>query len=331
MNILINDQIKRDQWKTLLEKNPYSTPFQSPEYYDFYNSVKGFSAEVLAIDESDILLALVVVTIQKEQGITGFFSRRGIIYGGPLIDPKYPDTLNTLLQKVNSYIGDKVIYFETRNLYDYTDYKGIFLKNGWDYMPFLNFHLNTTDINSINNTISKSRLRQIKKALQSGVSYREAKVIEEVQDFYKILFRLYKTKIKKPLPQWDFFKSFFELRLGLYLLVSLKEKVIGGIMCPVLKGKVIYELYVCGLDAEYKQYFPSVVSTWAAIEYANNNNLPLFDFMGAGKPDENYGVRDFKSRFGGELVEYGRFIKIQKSILYYIGTLGIRIFSKSGK
>lgn len=30
--------------------------------------------------------------------------------------------------------------------------------------------------------------------------------------------------------------------------------------------------------------------------------------MGAGVPnDGGYGVRDFKAKFGGELVEYGRF------------------------
>ena len=61
------------------------------------------------------------------------------------------------------------------------------------------------------------------------------------------------------------------------------------------------------------------------IEYANKNNIPLFDFMGAGKPDEQYGVRDFKARFGGELVEYGRFLKINNPFLYAIGRFGIKL------
>jgi serine/alanine adding enzyme len=32
----------------------------------------------------------------------------------------------------------------------------------------------------------------------------------------------------------------------------------------------------------------------------------VFDFGGAGRPDEPYGPREFKSKFGGELVDYGR-------------------------
>ena len=50
--------------------------------------------------------------------------------------------------------------------------------------------------------------------------------------------------------------------------------------------------------------------------------------MGAGSPDENYGVRDFKARFGGELVEYGRFKKILNPILYEAGKIGLKFISK---
>ena len=50
--------------------------------------------------------------------------------------------------------------------------------------------------------------------------------------------------------------------------------------------------------------------------------------MGAGKPDEEYGVRDFKAEFGGELVEHGRFLCITKSVLYQIGVIGINTLKK---
>ena len=62
----------------------------------------------------------------------------------------------------------------------------------------------------------------------------------------------------------------------------------------------------------------------AAIEYAKENHIPLFDFMGAGKPDEPYGVRDFKMEFGGEQVEYGRFLYLRKPMLFAIGKLGVK-------
>ena len=51
--------------------------------------------------------------------------------------------------------------------------------------------------------------------------------------------------------------------------------------------------------------------------------------MGAGAPgDGGYGVRDFKAKFGGELVEYGRFKYVCNPVLYAIGKLGVAILKK---
>ena len=111
-------------------------------------------------------------------------------------------------------------------------------------------------------------------------------------------------------------------------MVKWKDKIIGGIVCPVLEGKTIYELYICGLDQEYKDLSPSVMATYAAIEYGFKNGFKKFDFMGAGKPSEDYGVRDFKAKFGGDLVEHGRFIKICNPFLFNLGKAGLSILKK---
>ena len=51
--------------------------------------------------------------------------------------------------------------------------------------------------------------------------------------------------------------------------------------------------------------------------------------MGAGAPgDGGYGVREFKAKFGGELVEYGRFKYICNKPLYAIGKLGVKLMKR---
>ena len=110
-----------------------------------------------------------------------------------------------------------------------------------------------------------------------------------------------------------------------------KGKIIGGIICPILEGRCIYEFFVCGLDDEYKNQYPSVMATWAAMEYASKYNIPVFDFMGAGIKDTDYGVREFKARFGGELVEYGRYIKINNIFLYKLGTFALLLMKRMKK
>ena len=87
-----------------------------------------------------------------------------------------------------------------------------------------------------------------------------------------------------------------------------------------LSDKFMYEWFECGEESTDKnnKIFQSVVATMAGIQYSLDNNIARFDFMGAGKPNEEYGVREFKSKFGGEVVENGRFLYLCKAFLYSI-------------
>jgi len=51
---------------------------------------------------------------------------------------------------------------------------------------------------------------------------------------------------------------------------------------------------------------PNEFIIWEVIKWGAENGYRVLDFGGAGKPDEDSGVRDFKLKFGGDLIEYGR-------------------------
>lgn len=330
MEILINEGIPLTLWNDFIEKNLHSTPFQSPGFYRFLNKIDNITAEALAVSDDGILKALAVITVQTEKGPAALFSKRGIIFGGPLAEEECPEALDMLLKKIDEFTASRVIYLETRNLSDYNSCKGVFNNNGYKYISYLNFRVDTRDMDSLRRRVSSSRLRQIRKAQGKSVTCREAGNTDEVVQFYNMLKDLYKRKLHKPVPEEDFFMKFYEEGVGKYFLVWHDGAIIGGIMCPIMAGRAVYEFYVCGLDEEYNELYPSVMATWSAIEYACMNAIPLFDFMGAGKPGEHYGVRDFKARFGGEPVEYGRFLKIRKPLLYQIGKAGLKIMKHIG-
>lgn len=321
MRILLNEEIPVSRWKDFINLNQYGSPFQTAEYFNFFNSIPGQSASAIAIANNDQITALAVVTLQKESGIKSYFSRRAIIYGGPLLtDDSSGTSLNILFSEINRIIKRKVIYAETRNFFNYEKYIAIFQDAGWMYQSYLNYHLCCNTKEEVWSKLNTNRKRQITKAVKCGVISKEAQSVEEVKAYYFILNNLYKKKIKKPLPRRDFFIELFNRQLAKFFLVHYKNQIIGGIVCPILAAKAIYEFYVCGLDQEYKEASPSVMATYAAIEHACLNGIKYFDFMGAGKPDDDYGVRDFKSKFGGNMVEYGRFIKIFDPNLYNLGS-----------
>jgi serine/alanine adding enzyme len=61
-----------------------------------------------------------------------------------------------------------------------------------------------------------------------------------------------------------------------------------------------------GVDRRYSSYSPNELLTWYILQWGAENGYKVYDFGGAGKPNEPYGVRDFKAKFKGELVSYGR-------------------------
>jgi serine/alanine adding enzyme len=64
------------------------------------------------------------------------------------------------------------------------------------------------------------------------------------------------------------------------------------------------------------------------LQWGAENGYRLYDFGGAGKPGEVYGVRDFKAKFGGRLVEYGRFTVTHAPIRIRLSKLGYRIYQQ---
>jgi serine/alanine adding enzyme len=332
MALLRNQQISLDKWEDLLINSPYGSVFQEYSFYKLCNCVPGMSAEAFAIEEDNTLKALCIVTLQKEKGLKGYFSKRAIIYGGPVLEGKHcENSLEYLLSSIKKELDKRSIYIEIRNLNNYSDFNETFIRNGWHYIPYQNIIVDCSNKEKLIQRLSNNRKRQIKKAVNSGVTIKEADSIHEITEFYSILRRLYKEKIKKPIFNKEFFIEIFNKNFGKYFIVIYMDRIIGGILCPIFEKKCIYEFYVCGLDDEYNEQCPSTMATWAAMEYANSNHIPVFDFMGAGLKDKDYGVREFKSRFGGELVENGRFIIVNSPVLYKTGSFTLRLMQKLKK
>lgn len=277
------------------------------------------------VAEDGVLKGVVVGFVTVEQSRwRQFFTRRAIINGGPLLaEDISTEALRMLLGHLREEVSKEAIYIEMRNFNDYSRWKDRFEACGFAYQPHLNFHLDCSEEAVIQRNMHESRRRQVRKGLASGAVIEEAKTEQEVRDFYRILVQLYRRKVKTSLFGLEFFLAFFRQEWGKYLLVKYEGKVIGGMMCPILEGRTIYEWYVCGLDELYREQHPSVLATYAAMQYAAEHGLPRFDFMGAGKPGGDYGVRAFKAQMGGQLVEHGRFLLIAKPLLYRIGVLGV--------
>lgn len=329
------DAINPQAWDRLVQESDTATWFQTRAAYAFYTSLpQEMQPFVYAVEEGSHLTGVIVGYLTCARwSIVQHFSRRAIILGGALLDAAISDqALALLLQTLREGLSrQKATYIEFRNFHDYSRWQTIFTDNGFTYQPHLNFQIDTTGLPCALQRMKSNRRRQVRKAFAQGVTIGEAQSEQEVKTFYRMLHDLYRQRICTPLPGEAFFLAFYRQGVGKILLVRYQGAVIGGIVCPILGQNTLYEWFICGKNKPYRKQYPSVMATYAAIEYACHHQIACFDMMGAGEPATPYGVRTFKARFGGREVEYGRFRSLLRPTLYRIGTLAVSCLHKCSR
>lgn len=100
MDFIVEKNIDLEKWNKLLLCSPYSNPFQTPDFYHYINSVPGYKALIMAMEEQLEYKILAVITIQKGQDVKKSFSQRAIIYSGLLI---YSESNNQVLQFIHQF------------------------------------------------------------------------------------------------------------------------------------------------------------------------------------------------------------------------------------
>ena len=87
----------------------------------------------------------------------------------------------------------------------------------------------------------------------------------------------------------------------------------------------IFDWYAGSLQ-KYKNLNINDFLCYNVLSWGSKNGYNTFDFGGAGKANESYGVRDHKMKFGGDLVEFGRFENIHKPFIYKISRVGLSLY-----
>ena len=304
--------------------------FQSDKFLSFLSDIDIFDPFCFLSNRDDIEFGRIQGFILKNGGpVKRFLSRRAIVNGGPhLADDITHEELASLLTKCTQDLKHDAIYIETRNFKDYSQYRDVFERCGFVYEPHYDFVVNTESLEIAESNLGKSRKRDIRTSLRDGACVVDNPTKEQIHSFYEVLVNLYKTKVKTPLFPLEFYIKLFHTDFSKFLLIEYRGEIIGGTVC-VFDDEAVYEWFACGKDGVYKNIFPSTLATWSGIKFAAESGRKRFDMMGAGAPgDGGYGVREFKAKFGGELVEYGRFKYICNKPLYSLGKLAVKIMKR---
>jgi len=323
------------QWSEFVHNHEHGSIFQTPEMAEVYKRTKNYEPITLAVLDTkndEILAVLQAVVIKEISGFLGTFSARSIIQGGPLfIDgEKGIKALKILMEYYDKIAQKKALYTQIRNMWDMSNILSFFNSIGYEYEEHLNFLI---DLNrpkeEIWRDIHKSRRKGINRAFNRGV------VIEEVRDkkfipiFYGIVKQTYKNA-KLPLADISLMESAFELlvpkNMATFYLAKYGDVYVGARAVLNYKG-LIYDWYA-GALSDYLSLYVNEALVWHILKEGANNSFHTFNFGGAGKPNEPYGVREFKRRFGGKMVNFGRYMRIYSPIKMKIVEKGFEMYKK---
>ena len=282
---------------------------------------------MVALEGNEIVGSLLSVVMKEGGGLKGYFSKRCIICGGPLVKNERSEVYSQLLEKFNEIGGKKAIYTQFRNFFDLVEVKPNFEKLGWQFEEHLNIIIDLSKTEEeLWKEVHSKRRNEIRRAEKEGTCFRVLENKDELGTTYPILKEVY-GRAKLPLPGIQFFRTAYDIlgpdQFKIFLAVN-GEKIIGTMYVLCFKG-IMYDWYAGSYQAYYKKY-PNDLIPWKVFLWGKENGFKIFDFGGAGKPDVPYGVRDYKKKFGGRFVNYGRFEKIHKPLFFQFGKLGLKVW-----
>ena len=318
----------REMWNNFVDGNRHSSIFQRHEIADVYNKTRNMTGiRIATSNDEGKLLACMVVRVEYKKFLKALTSI-SIIENAPLYEDSEQGrkAAEFIIKHYSKHIRRKALYSNIK-IDNNSFLEKIYESEGYGKIACLNFEINLDkDPDVVFRAIHKSRRKNIRKAAKSGLEVIEPGT-SSLPDFYRLLKETY-DNVSLLIPDISFFNAVFELmpRNTKLFLARYEGKFIAGRIVLFYKKK-IFDWYA-GASPEYLSLFPNDVMVWHVLEYGCKNGYELFDFGGAGVVDEEYGVREFKKRFGGRLVEYNSFKKIHMPIIAGLGCKFLSIYRR---
>lgn len=322
-------------WSQFVNNSMQGNVFLTPEMFRVFAGTNGHQPNLLAAVDNDgqPLALLLTVEIALFPGPLRYFSTRAIAYGGLLSapGPKGQKALEALLYLYRRRMKDGCLFTELRNQCDYSCLQPMLHDQGFAFQPHLN-HL--IDLNPDEATlwanVSKSAQQRVHSAQHKGVVVEEVNGSgEQLEAAYALLQDVYKRAMV-PLASRSLFNAAADILApkGMLkiIMARLGDRYI-GVRLLLIHGKTVVDWYAA-TDRVFASYSPGELLVWHTLQWAKENDFQLFDFGGAGRPDRDYGPREFKSKFGGTMVNYGRNVCVHAPIRLALSQAGYRLLRK---
>ena len=331
--VQIVESLPYDKWNQFIGTSATGNIFHTPMMMDVFRETVNYEPFLFSVINEyskEIESLLLVTKIEILSSMLNRFASRMICYGGIIHSTDATNGLLKLFEFYDPIVRNKSIFTEIRNIYPTESFKPDMIAAGYEYEEYLNYIVDIRrDVQKIFRSFSESRKRNIRALEKMGVYVEEVTVMKGIEIVYEILDQTY-SRIQVPLADISLFESLmkhlFEKNMVKFFWAKFKDQSLAALVTLLYKD-VIYTWYY-GSASEFRNLSPESLLIWHVMKWGALNGYRILDFGGAGRPDENYGVRDFKARFNGECVNYGRYIKVYSKTCLKLSKLGYQVYRK---
>lgn len=288
---------------------PGNNTFHSKALFLVYEATKGYTPLlIVATDHGKPVGKLLALFRKVQNHFPLSLLKHCIVYdtGEYLGSPEEISkeiVFGELLEHLTQEALREAAIIEFRNLENALFGYKYFRKNQYFNVNWLRVRNSLHDIQVVEERFSPSRIRQIRKSLQSGATVSEVQTEKELADFAKMLHQVYSSRIRRYFPDNSFFeymKTFLgEKESGKIFIVNYKGKIIGGSVC-LYSADTAFLLFSGGMRKTYASQHPGILAVWMAFKYAHEKGYRHLEFMDVGLPFKKHGYRNFVLRFGGK-------------------------------
>ncbi len=299
-------------WDRFIVDHPRGTVFhtaamtravnQAPQHESFARA---------AVDEQGTILALLSsVRVNTLGGWASRLASRAIMYAEPICldTPAGHEALAGLLQLHDRHMAPRTVFAEVR-LVSASACEKMYASNEYQKIDFLNYIVDLRRSEAeLWQSIGKSTRGKIKRSARRGVSIEQNCSPAGVSRAYAMIRKSLKRSGIPVVNQALFMAVLEELPNCLQVrLATHAGRDVAGTL-GLQYGDRYYAWY--GGTTRPQGIDPFACIVWDEILQSHRAGLSWYDFGGAGSPEKVFGPREFKSRFHGQLTDYGRFRKV---------------------
>jgi serine/alanine adding enzyme len=315
--------LNRDRWRKFVWDHPNGSIFHTPEMFEVYSRTKDHEPLLLAaLDGTGEIIALLVsVKIQTLPGVLGMVSSRSVFYAEPICSagPAGAAALRQVIREHDRRMRNRVLFTEIRPLCQQELDLPVLQACGYKHAPYLNYlsDLQRSPEEMLLHMTTSGR-RNVRKGLRQGLTVCDVTSAGGLEEIYPLLQETF-ARARVPLAPKGLFLNALNILLPLDAIrmftACLDERSLAGSIILCHRDKVFY--WYAGMT-RMKSIYAMEVLVFEMLRWGNAHEYKTFDYGGAGWADEPYGVRDFKAKFGGKLVDYGRYRKVYSPLKFAV-------------